>query len=123
MATQARTSNFPLISSPPRWLFHRSATGILNGRPAAARVAGWKLSIAATTVSPRHHAASAGSVGADTRFWPVGPTAGSHCTAVSLKPQLLRKGSSCSPVLAQPCKLRQFPPLWRYVMASHNACS
>ena len=67
--------------------------GSRSGRPPAAREGGWKPSMACSTDGP-HHQASPGSVGALTRFWPVGPTAGSQRMALSLKPQSFRKGSS-----------------------------
>lgn len=41
-----------------------------------------------------YQAASRSSVGGDTRFWPDGAAAGSHCTIESLKPQLRRNGPS-----------------------------
>lgn len=67
--------------------------GSRSGVAAAAREVGWKPLMACSTVGPVHQARP-GSVGALTRFWPEGPTAGSHRMALSLKPQSLRNGSS-----------------------------
>lgn len=55
---------------------------------------GLKLSMACTTLGPRHQLLSSGSVGGSVRFSASGPTAGSHCSMSSLKPHCLRKGSS-----------------------------
>ena len=81
-----------------------SVIGSRSGRAVAVRDGGWKLSMAWSTVGPAHQARP-GSVGGLTRFWPVGPTAGSHRMASPLKPHSLRKGSSFSlrnQVSAQP---------------------
>ena len=71
------------------------------------------LSMAPMTVGPRHQLASSGSVGDATRFWPVGPTAGSHWMAVSLKPHALRNGSSCA-LRHNPAAVKAGVKHWRY---------
>jgi hypothetical protein len=53
-----------------------------------------KLSMACTRVGPFHQDLSSGAVGAEVKFSFWVPTAGSHCTEASRKPQSFRKGSN-----------------------------
>lgn len=93
--TMERTSSLPPADCPPRWPLNTSVMGSRSGSEAAVREVGWKLSIACSTVGPVHQA-KPGSVGGLTRFWPVGPTAGSHLMEAPLKPQSFRNGSNLS---------------------------
>mmetsp|Transcript_20652 Transcript_20652/g.57626 ORF Transcript_20652/g.57626 Transcript_20652/m.57626 type:complete len:401 (-) Transcript_20652:448-1650(-) len=92
---RAPASTLPATTSAPALFLNTSLTGRRRGLPVR-RSRGWKSSMACAKVGPLHQDPSAPSVpGCATRFWPEGPTAGSHCTLAGRKPHVLcKKGAS-----------------------------
>lgn len=88
------TSSLPDSIDWPWGALKTSLMHIRSGSCAAERSPTTKASMAAVKQGPCHQAASCGSVGADTKFCPMGALAGSHWTAESLKPHAFRKGPS-----------------------------